>query len=128
MRFIAGTATDRLADGGPSLGRTAAGMLPGVRGDVASERWAYAVSARPARHDTGGVNRFRIGVGRCRRVDAGCRVATPSRPASLCAPPPHLGPKARGLSHWLHYVLGMSFAKSARLLGYLGVPVTAGVL
>jgi len=39
-----------------------------------------------------------------------------------------LGPIARSLAVLLRYSLGLSFAKTAALLGQLGVPVTAGAL
>jgi transposase len=39
-----------------------------------------------------------------------------------------VGPIAKGLAMWLHYALGLSFAKTASLLGHLGVPVTAGAI
>ncbi len=39
-----------------------------------------------------------------------------------------VGPHTKSLAIWLHYALGLSFAKTARLLGHLGVPVTAGAI
>ena len=39
-----------------------------------------------------------------------------------------VGPHAKSLAIWLHYALGLSFAKTASLLGQLGVAVTAGAI
>jgi transposase len=39
-----------------------------------------------------------------------------------------IGPHARSLATWLHYALGLSFAKTSQVLSHLGVPVTAGAL
>lgn len=45
---------------------------------------------------------------------------------ALGAAASQVGPHAKSLATWLHYALGLSFAKSASLLSHLGVPVTAG--
>ena len=101
---------------------------PGCGGDVEFERWAEQFQTElpdPAPV----VTRFRIGVGRCRACRRRVQGRHPEQTSdALGAAAAHLGPKARGLGHWLHYVLGLSFAKTARLLGQLGVPVTAGAL
>ena len=39
-----------------------------------------------------------------------------------------VGPQAKAWGMWLHYGLGLSFAKCATVLGRLGVNVTAGAL
>lgn len=39
-----------------------------------------------------------------------------------------VGPTAKSLAAWLHYGLGLSFAKSAALLRRLGIEVTAGAI
>jgi len=75
------------------------------------------------------VTRFRVGVGHCTR----CRRRLQGRHAeqtsdALGAAGSGLGPRAKSFAHWLHYALGLSFAKSAQALGRLGVPVTAGAL
>jgi transposase len=80
-------------------------------------------SARPV------VTRFRIGVGRCtkcqRRLQGRHLEQTSD---ALGAAGSQVGPIAKGLAMWLHYALGLSFAKTASLLGHLGVPVTAGAI
>lgn len=75
------------------------------------------------------VTRFVVGVGRCKN----CRRRVQGRHGeqtsdALGAAGSQLGPHAKSLAHWLHYALGLSFSKSAELLGRLGVPVTAGAL
>lgn len=75
------------------------------------------------------ITRFRVGVGRCtqckRRVQ-GRHVEQTSD--ALGAAAAQIGPQAKSLAVWLHYALGLSFAKTATLLGHLGVPVTAGAI
>jgi len=75
------------------------------------------------------VTRFTIGVGRCRnckkRVQGRHRDQTSD---ALGAAASQVGPHAKSLATWLHYALGLSFAKSATVLCHLGVPVTAGAL
>jgi transposase len=75
------------------------------------------------------VTRFVVGIGRCarcaRRVQGRHLEQTSD---ALGAAGSQLGPNARGFGHWLHYVLGLSFAKAASVLARLGVPVTAGAL
>jgi transposase len=79
--------------------------------------------ARPA------VTRFSVGVGRCtkckRRVQGRRHEQTSD---ALGAAASQVGPHAKSLAIWLHYALGLSFAKTASLLGHLGVPVTAGAI
>lgn len=75
------------------------------------------------------VTRFRVGVGRCRS----CRRRVQGRHLeqasdALGAAASQVGPAAKAWAAWLHYGLGLSFAKCARLLGRLGVEVTAGAL
>jgi len=43
-------------------------------------------------------------------------------------PGSQVGPQAKAWAAWLHYGLGLSFAKCAKLLGRLGIDVTAGAL
>ena len=73
--------------------------------------------------------RFTIGIGRCQ----GCKKRVQGRhpeqtPDALGAASSQIGPHAKGLATWLHYALGLSFVKSAKVLSHLGVPVTAGAL
>lgn len=75
------------------------------------------------------VTRFRVGVGRCR--DCGRRVQGrhPEQASdALGAAGSQVGPVAHAWAVWLHYGLGLSFAKVATLLARLGVEVTAGAL
>jgi len=75
------------------------------------------------------VTRFSVGVGRCR--DCGQRVQGRHHEQSsdaLGAAASQVGPVAKGWAAWLHYGLGLSFAKCARLLAPLGIDVTAGAL
>jgi len=104
------------------------GCCPDCGGGIEFERWAEQFQtelpeARPV------VTRFRVGVGRCR----GCRRRVQGRHPeqtsdALGAAAAQIGPNARALAHWLHYVLGLSFAKTSKVVGQLGVPVTAGAL
>ena len=75
------------------------------------------------------VTRFDIAVGHCagcgRRVQGRHRDQTSD---ALGAAGSQVGPRAKGWAAWLHYGLGLSFAKCARLLGRLGIDVTAGAL
>ncbi len=75
------------------------------------------------------VTRFRVGVGRCR----GCRRRVQGRHPeqtsdALGAAASQLGPRAMAWGAWLHYGLGLSFAKCSALLARLGVDVTAGAI
>ena len=75
------------------------------------------------------VTRFVVGVGRCkacRRRIQGRHVEQTS--TALGAAAAQVGPFAHSFAAWLHYGLGLSFSKSAQVLGRLGVPVTAGAL
>jgi len=75
------------------------------------------------------ITRFTVGVGRCtkckRRVQGRHGEQTSD---ALGAAAAQIGPHAKALAVWLHYALGMSFAKTAKLLGHLGVSVTAGAI
>jgi transposase len=101
---------------------------PDCGGDIVFEREAFQFQTElPDTEPI--VTRFRVGVGRCKR----CRRRVQGRHAeqasdALGAAGSQLGPRAKALANWLHYALGLSFAKSADVLGRLGVPVTAGAL
>ena len=96
---------------------------PNCGGDVDHERDAQQwqvdpPDARPV------VTRFRIGVGRCRHCGARVQGRHPEQSSDdLGAAASGLGPTAKAWAAWLHYELGVSFAKCARLLGRLGVTV-----
>lgn len=88
------------------------------------EQWQVDLpDARPT------VTRFRVQVGRC--GDCGRRVQGrhPEQTSdALGAAGSQVGPTAKAWAAWLHYGLGLSFAKCAKLLARLGVDVTAGAL
>lgn len=73
--------------------------------------------------------RFVIGVGRCKNCRRRVQGRHPEQTSdALGAAGSMLGPHAKSFAHWLHYALGLSFAKSADVLGHLGVRVSAGAL
>lgn len=75
------------------------------------------------------VTRFRVAVGRCRFCGRRVQGRHPEQSSdALGAAGSQVGPMAKGWAAWLHYGLGLSFAKCARLLARLGVDVTAGAL
>jgi transposase len=72
---------------------------------------------------------FIIEVGRCR--DCGRRVQPRHRDQAsdaLGAAGVQIGPHAKAFACWLHYELGLSFAKCANVLGRFGISVTASAL
>lgn len=92
------------------------------------ERWAeqYQTELPDPRVIT---TRFRVGVGRCR----GCRRRIQGRHPeqssdALGAAGAQVGPRAKALATWLHYGLGLSFAKCSDVLARLGLGVTAGAI
>lgn len=73
--------------------------------------------------------RFVIGVGRCRGCGSRVQGRHPEQASdALGAAGSQLGPTAKAFAAWLHYGLGLSFAKCAQVLHRFGVPVTAGAL
>lgn len=104
------------------------GCCPDCGGHLDHERDAeqWQVDLPPLRPVT---TRFRVGVGRC--GDCGRRVQGrhPEQASdALGAAGSQVGPVAKAWAAWLHYGLGLSFAKVAALLARLGVDVTAGAL
>jgi transposase len=101
---------------------------PHCGGDVDHERHAEQFQVDlPDMRPT--VTRFKVAVGRCR--SCGHRVQGRHREQAsdaLGAAASQVGPVAKGWAAWLHYGLGLSFAKCARLLARLGINVTAGAL
>jgi transposase len=104
------------------------GCCPHCGGEIDHERdaeqWQVDLpETRPT------VTRITVAVGRCR--DCGHRVQGrhPEQTSdALGAAGSQVGPVAKGWAAWLHYGLGLSFAKCARLLHRLGIDVTAGAL
>ncbi|MGI8939695.1 MAG: IS66 family transposase [Iamia sp.] len=95
---------------------------------VAFERWAeqFQTELPPVRPV---VTRFRVGVGRC----CGCRRRVQGRHPeqssdALGAAGAQVGPRAKAMAIWLHYGLGLSFARSGAVLSRFGINVTAGAL
>ncbi|MHB1782729.1 MAG: IS66 family transposase [Acidimicrobiales bacterium] len=84
---------------------------------------AATVDPRPV------TTRFNVAVGRCvsckKRIQ-GRHVEQSSN--ALGAAFSGVGPVVKSRAAWLHYGLGLSFAKSAALLARLGISVTAGAL
>jgi transposase len=75
------------------------------------------------------ITRFKVGVGRCRKCKRRVQGRHPEQTSdALGAAGAQVGPHAKSLAVWLHYALGLSFAKTASLLAHLGVPVTAGAI
>ena len=75
------------------------------------------------------VTRFTVGVGRCSKCDKRIQGRHPEQISdALGAAASQVGPHAKSLGMWLHYALGLSFAKCASVLAHLGVLVTAGAL
>jgi transposase len=101
---------------------------PGCGGTLAHERYAdqYQVEL-PERRAT--VTRFRVAVGRCGACGKRVQGRHPEQTSdALGAAAVQLGPNAKGFGTLLHYVMGLSFVKTADVLGRFGVPVTAGAL
>ncbi len=104
------------------------GCCPHCRGEVEHERdaeqWQVDVAeVRPT------LTRFKVGVGRCQ--DCGRRVQGrhPEQTSdALGAAASGIGPHLKAWAIWLHYGMGLSFARSARVLSYLGVNVTTGAI
>lgn len=104
------------------------GCCPHCGGDVEAERtedqWQVDLpDARPS------VTRFRVEVGRCRSCRRRVQGRHPEQASdALGAAASQVGPVAKAWAAWLHYGLGLSFAKCAQLLARLGIDVTAGAL
>ena len=104
------------------------GCCPHCGGDVGHERDAeqWQVDLGEMRPTT---TRIAVAVGRCRMCGRRVQGRHPDQTSdALGAAGSQVGPTAKGWAAWLHYGLGLSFAKCARLLGRLGIDVTAGAL
>lgn len=104
------------------------GSCPHCGGDVVHERDAEQWQA-----DLGDlsptVTRFRVGVGRCRSCRRRVQGRHPEQASdALGAAGSQVGPKAKAWAAWLHYRLGLSFAKCSELLGRLGIDVSRAAL
>lgn len=100
---------------------------PDCGGDVVEERVAdqYQVDlpVEPVARST----QFRVSVGRCVSCRRRVQGRHPEQASdALGAAESQVGPGAKAWAAWLHYGLGLSFAKCSQLLGRLGVNVTAG--
>lgn len=104
------------------------GSCPDCGGQVGHERdadqWQVDLpDARPT------VTRFRVAIGRCRCCGRRVQGRHPDQTSdALGAAGSQVGPTAKAWALWLHYGLGLSFAKCATVLGRMGVEVTAGAL
>ena len=104
------------------------GCCPHCGGDVVHER-----DAEQWQLDLGDLaptaTRFRVGVGRCRSCRRRVQGRHPEQTSdALGAAGSQVGPKAKARAAWLHYGLGLSFAKCSELLGLLGIGVTWAAL
>jgi transposase len=73
--------------------------------------------------------RFRVPVARCRSCRRRVQGRHPEQSSdALGAAAAGIGPSAKSFAAWLHYGLGLSFAKSTALLRRLGIEVTAGAI
>jgi hypothetical protein len=75
------------------------------------------------------ITRSTVGFGRCTKRKRRLQGRNQSRHrTSWGAAGSQVGPHAKSLAILLHYALGLGFAKTAQLLGHLGVPVSAGAI
>jgi len=75
------------------------------------------------------VTRFTVAVGRCASCHRRVQGRHPEQTSdALGAAGSQVGPAAKAWSAWLHYELGLSFGKCAKVLRRLGIEVTAGAL
>ena len=93
--------------------------------DRVAEQWQVDLPERPAPV----VTRFDVAVGHCSGCGRRVQGRHPEQASeALGAAGSQVGPVAKGWAAWLHYGLGLSFAKCAALLARLGIDVTAGAL
>ena len=93
--------------------------------DRVAEQWQVDLPERPAVV----VTRFDVAVGHCTGCGRRVQGRHPEQTSeTLGAAASQVGPVAKGWAAWLHYGLGLSFAKCAALLARLGIDVTAGAL
>lgn len=90
-----------------------------------AEQWQLDLPELPSAT----VTRFRVAVGRCRSCSRRVQGRHPDQASdALGAAGSQVGPTAKAWAMWLHYGLGLSFAKCAQVLGRLGINVTAGAV
>jgi len=89
-----------------------------------AEQWQVEV---PDQRPT--ITRFTVGVGRCKGCKRRVQGRHPEQTSdALGAAGSQIGPRLKAWAMWLHYGMGLSFARSAKVLSYLGVNVTAGAI
>jgi transposase len=75
------------------------------------------------------VTKFRVRIGRCQCCGKRVQGRHPEQASdALGAAASQVGGDVKAWAAWLHYELGLSFAKCAKLLARLGVDVTAGAI
>lgn len=102
---------------------------PDCGGDIAHERDAEQYQSDLPPISAPVVTRFKVGIGRCR--SCGKRVQgrhLEQTSNAIGAAGAQIGPVAKAWVAWLHYGLGLSFVKCTKLLGRLGIEVTAGAI
>jgi transposase len=101
---------------------------PDCGGEIVHERdaeqWQSDVpDVRPT------ITRIKVGVGRCKNCKRRVQGHHPEQTSdALGAAGSQIGPHLEAWAMWLHYGMGLSFARSAKVLSYLGVKVTAGAI
>ncbi|MDA8047903.1 MAG: transposase, partial [Actinomycetota bacterium] len=120
----------RVPAGRPDREMTAVlpGCCPDCGGQIVHERdaeqWQTEVpEVRPT------VTRFIVQIGRCKGCKRRVQGRHPEQTSqALGAAGVGVGPRLKAWAAWLHYGMGLSFARSAKVLSYLGVDVTAGAI
>lgn len=122
----------RMAPGDPD--RTLDAPLPGCCPDCGGEvdhvrdadQYQTDLPALPPPQTT----RFKVGVGRCRSCGKRVQGRHPDQTSeALGAAGAQIGPNAKAWAAWLHYSLGVPFAKISRFFAErLGLTVTAGAI
>ena len=75
------------------------------------------------------VTRIIVSVGRCSGCKRRVQGHHPEQTSdALGAAGSGVGPRLKAWAMWLHYGMGLSFARTAKVLSYLGVEVTAGAI
>lgn len=104
------------------------GCCPDCGGEIEHERdaeqWQVEVpEMRPS------ITKITVEVGRCKGCKRRVQGHHPEQTSdALGAAASQLGPRLKAWAMWLHYGMGLSFARSAKVLAYLGVQVTAGAI
>lgn len=103
---------------------------PHCGGEIAHERDADPFQTDLPALPPPATTRFRVGVGRCRSCGRRVQGRHPDQTSdALGAAGAQVGPVAKGWAAWLHYTLGVSFDKVAKLFAErFGLTVTAGAL